>query len=148
MLPPQKSTADQIVQPLLTTLQQVHDQAKVEQQRTQQHIELMAAMAAQTAAMQALADSNKEIAGVLMQLIVTPDDDEPDDVDRSQGMGDSKGGYLKPDATKSEPVPLSKQTINQMQSVQDNFNQLQKSVQTFATAFLQKRTDDMMRNLL
>lgn len=63
--------------------------------RRQQHEQLIQAMTAQTIAMQSLADSNKELAGVLTQLIV--DTSIPDDTDideHAAGLSPARGGYL------------------------------------------------------
>ena len=77
--------------------------SKRTEQMELQHKALMEAMAtqatviaAQTAAIQNLADSNKELAGVLMQLIVAePDEQQHDEPNASHvGMSDSRGGYL------------------------------------------------------
>lgn len=84
--------------PLLTTLQAVHDQAKVEQQRSQHHSELMVAMSEQTKAINDLVASNREMVNVLAQLIVDTTDDEPAvAADASAGMANAMGGYVSKD---------------------------------------------------
>lgn len=61
---------------------------------TAQHQSLMQAVQQQTEAMRALADSNKELAAVLTQLIVDTTDEAPTSDQPGAGMGDVKGGYI------------------------------------------------------
>lgn len=87
-----------VVQPLLLTLQQVHDQARVETQRSEQMMALIAAIQQQTAALTKLADSNQELVAAFAQLLVSEVQPEDEDTGRPDaGMGDARGGYVQRD---------------------------------------------------